>query len=334
MSRGPGVAAFVRARREGWERLDRLVDRVGSGRLPLAEVEELDRRYRRAAGDLAHARAAFAGSDAEGYLAQLTAKAWGALHLRRRRPLAGLLAVLRVDGPRTLVAHRGELALSAGLFLFGLALGGAAMALEPAAAGWMIPAPVEQALRQKRLWTDDLLTAAPGFSGGAIARNNVTVAALCLALGLTGGVGTALLLLGNGLLLGAVLVAAWQAGLGGGLLGFVAAHGPVELSALVLAGQAGFILARGLVRPGEWPRGVALAARGREAARLMVLVVPLLVLVAAIEATVSPAGRFPAAAKAALGISLAAGAWSYLWRAGRSATRASGTTAGERASPG
>ena len=77
------VAAFVRARRAGWERLEALAARAESGRLPLAEVEELDRLYRRAAGDLAFARAAFPGSDAEGYLAQVTARAYGALYRPR-----------------------------------------------------------------------------------------------------------------------------------------------------------------------------------------------------------------------------------------------------------
>ena len=55
------VGAFVRARRAGWDRLEALAARAESGRLPLAEVRELDRLYRRAAGDLAFARGAFAG---------------------------------------------------------------------------------------------------------------------------------------------------------------------------------------------------------------------------------------------------------------------------------
>jgi uncharacterized membrane protein SpoIIM required for sporulation len=316
------VAAFVRARRGGWERLEALSRRADGGRLDLGEVEELDRLYRRAAGDLAHARAAFAGSDAEGYLAQLTAQVAAALYRRRRRPAASLARLAALEGPAAVVAHPAALALAAGLLLGGGAAGALAVALEPAASAWLVPAAVRESLAAGRLWTDALVSAAPGLSGGAILRNNVAVAALAFALGLTGGVGTAALLLANGLLVGAVLVAAAQAGLGAGLLGFVAAHGPAELSALALAGQAGFVLASGLVTPGEWPRGVALAARGREAARLLALAVPVLLLTALLEAAVSPAGRFPAPAKAALGLGLAAALWAYLWRAGRATARA------------
>jgi uncharacterized membrane protein SpoIIM required for sporulation len=327
-ARQHGVAAFVRARREGWERLEALAARVDAGRLTLEEVEELDRLYRRAAGDLAHARAAFAGTDAEGYLAQVTAGAYAALYRGRSRPLAALLALYRREAPAAVVAGGWALALSAGCLLAGLLGGAAAVALEPSAAEWLVPAGVRGALAAGRLWTGDLLSAAPGLAGGAILRNNLTVAALCFALGLTGGLGTAALLLANGVLLGAVTVAVAQAGLAPGFLAFVAAHGPAELSALVLAGQGGFLLAAGLVRPGEWPRADAVAARGREGARLLAVAVPVLLLVALVEATVSPSEAFPAAARAALGLGLAAALWGYLWRAGRTPAAATAAAPG------
>lgn len=332
MTRPRGVAAFVRGRRGGWERLEALVERVERGRLTMTEVEELDRLYRRTIGDLSHARTAFPGTDAEGFLAQLAARAFSSLHRGRRGGWRSVMGLFRTEGPAEVVRHRGALALSAALLLAGLLGGALATALDPEGWRWLIPASVREALEAKRLWTDDLLSAAPGLAGGAIARNNLSVAALCFAFGLTGGVGTALLLVGNGALLGAVLVAAWRAGLGAGLGGFVAAHGPVELSALVLAGQAGFVLAGGLVMPGEWPRRESLARRGREAARILVLVAPLLLLVAAVEATVSPAGRFPLAARVALGLGLLAAVWSYLWRAGRAAATAV-TESAHRSSP-
>ncbi len=316
-ARGRGVAAFVRSRREGWEQLESLAGRVDSGRLTLAEVEQLDRLYRRAQGDLAHARAAFPGTDAEGYLAQLTSRADASLHRRRRRPAAALLELYRKVAPRVVRRHAWALALSAGLLLAGVAAGAAAVALEPAAAGWLVPEGVRSSLQAGRLWTGDLLSAAPGLAGGALLRNNLTVAALAFALGLTGGLGTGALLLANGLLLGAVSAAVVQAGLGPGFFDFLAAHGPAELSALVLAGQGGFVLARGLLRPGEWPRGEAVAARGREGASLLAVAAPVLLLVALVEATVSPAPWFPAPAKAALGLGLAGALAGYLWRAGR-----------------
>lgn len=329
-ARARGVAAFVRARREGWERLEALAARLDGGGLGIDEVEELDRLYRRAAGDLAHARSAFPGTDAEGYLAQVTARAYGALYRGRRRPLAALLRLYRREAPAVVVGQAWALALSAGCLLAGAAGGALALALAPEAAAWLVPDGVRGALAARRLWTGDLLGAAPGLAGGAILRNNLSAAALCFALGLTGGVGTAALLVANGALLGAVLVAVARAGLLPGFLAFVSAHGPAELSALVLAGQGGFLLAQGLLRPGEWPRADALAARGRDGARLLAVAAPVLLLVALVEATVSPSEGYPPAARAALGLALASALWGYLWRAGRAgaATTAAGSARG------
>jgi len=322
VSRDRNVAAFVRAGRASWERLAELSARVDQGTLSLADVEELDRLTRRAAGDLAHARVAFPGSDAEGYLTQVNARTHAALTRRRRPGLAAAARLYREEAPEAFSRHRRALALSAALLAAGLAGGALAVAVDPAAASSLVPADVRAAVAARRMWTEGLLSVAPGFSGSAIAHNNLAVVGLVFSLGLGFGVGTAALLFANGLVLGAVLVHAAQAGMGRPLLAFLAAHAPLELSALLLAGQAGFVLAGALLDPGEWPRGAVLAARGRRATRLLAVVIPALLCAAAVESTVSPAPGLPGAAKAAVGLALACALWLYLARPPRAATLA------------
>jgi uncharacterized membrane protein SpoIIM required for sporulation len=307
------VAAFVNARRAGWERLEALAARVGGEPLALAEVEELDRLYRRTAGDLAWARAAFPGSDAEGYLAGLTARAYAVLH-RRRLGLGGVAARFRREIPAAFARSRPAFLAAAGLLATGIAAGLVAVAVEPGAAELLVPAAIREAVASRHVWTDDLLQVAPGIGGSAIVRNNVTVASLAFAGGLSLGLVTAALLLSNGLVLGAVAAFAWRGGQGHSFLAFVSAHGPAELLALLLAAQGGLLLADALLRPGEAPRGALLALRGRDGARLLAVVVPLLVLVGAVEVTVSPGAAFPPWAKAGLGTALAAGVLAWLWR--------------------
>jgi uncharacterized membrane protein SpoIIM required for sporulation len=316
-ARTRNVGAFVRARRAGWERLEALAARAESGRLPLAEVQELDRLYRRAAGDLAFARGVFPGSDAEVHLAQVTARAYGALYRPRGGAAARSWRVLRVEAPAAVRGHLRALGLAAALLVGAAAAGALAVALDPSAADLLVPEPVRDAVAARRMWTGHLLQVAPGVSGSAIAHNNVAVAGLVFALGLTAGVGTAALLVTNGFLLGAVLAYAAQGGMAGPLLAFVAAHGPTELSALVLAAQGGFVLAGAVIDPGEWPRAAAVAAAGRAAAPLLAVVVPALALVALVESAVSPAPGLPAWAKGAVGIALAGALWGFLLAPGR-----------------
>lgn len=321
-ARTRNVGAFVRARRPGWERLEALAARAESGRLPLVEVRELDRLYRRAAGDLAFARGAFPGSDAEVHLAQVTARAYGALYRPRGDRLARALRVLADDAPAAFRRHLRALALAAALLLGAAAAGALAVTLDAGAAALLVPEPVRDAVAARRMWTEHLLDAAPGVAGSALTHNNVTVASLAFALGLTGGIGTALLLVANGLLLGAVLAHAAQGGMAGPLLAFVAAHGPAELAALLLAAQAGFVLAAAVVDPGEWPRAAAISAAGREAAPLLAVVVPVLATVGLVESAISPSPHFPPLAKAALGLALAAALFAFLGRRGRRAATA------------
>lgn len=313
MARERNVAAFVRARRGGWERLEALCSRLRRDPLTAAEVEELDRLYRRTAGDLAWARATFAGSDAEEYLAQLTARAFGLTH-QRRRGLPALAALYRDELPRAFARARGAFLLSAALLAAGVAAGALGVAVEPGAAEWLVPASIRESIAAGHVWTRDLLSVSPGFGGSWIIRNNVTVAALALAGGLALGVPTAALLVSNGLVLGGVAALAWRGGQGSAFLAFLSAHGPAELLALLLAAAAGLRLAGALLLPGEAPRGALLAARGREGARLLAAVVPLLVLVGIVEVTVSPADAFPPWARAALGAALAGGILAWLWR--------------------
>ncbi|HEU4383191.1 MAG TPA: stage II sporulation protein M [Anaeromyxobacteraceae bacterium] len=318
----PGIGAFVRRKRAAWERLAALTARLGSGGLGLEEVEELDRLYRRAVGDLAWARTAFPGSDLEGYLSQVTARSYAVLYRRRSRP-GRLRAFVREEIPAAFARHRRAFAFSGAVLLGGIAAGALAVALDPGAAATLVPRPVRNAVASGRMWTDSLLEIAPGLSGSFIARNNVAAIGLVFALGLTGGLGTAWLLFANGLLLGAVAAYCVQRGMGRPLLGFVAAHGPAELLCLILAGQAGFLLAAALVDPGEDSRGEALARAGREAARLIAAAVPLLLVVGLVEGAISPGALFPLWAKAVLGASLAGAALLYLfWPAARAPARA------------
>jgi uncharacterized membrane protein SpoIIM required for sporulation len=82
-------------------------------------------------------------------------------------------------------------------------------------------------------------------------RHNIQVALLAAALGVTFGIGTALLLFENGMLLGAVAVHYTRQGFGLFLTAWLLPHGAFEIPSILVAGQAGFYLARVLLRRRE-----------------------------------------------------------------------------------
>jgi uncharacterized membrane protein SpoIIM required for sporulation len=82
-------------------------------------------------------------------------------------------------------------------------------------------------------------------------RHNIQVALLAAALGVTFGIGTALLLFENGVLLGAVAVHYTRQGFGLFMTAWLLPHGVFEIPSILIAGQAGFYLARLLLRRRE-----------------------------------------------------------------------------------
>ena len=91
--------------------------------------------------------------------------------------------------------------------------------------------------------------------------HNTKVAIFTLALGMTWGIGTLIMLFYNGVILGAVAVDYVMAGESTFLLGWLLPHGAIEIPAILLAGQAGIVLAGALI---GWGKPIAFRMRLRK----------------------------------------------------------------------
>ena len=153
-------------------------------------------------------------------------------------------------------------------------------------------------------------------AASSIMTNNIQVTLLAFGLGMTAGLGTCLILVFNGMQLGAV--AGWMNARGSSraLWGWIMPHGGTELLAIVLSGAAGFILASALISPGNVRRSVALRLVAKDALTIIVGVMGMLVFAGLIEGFVSPSSIGYTARIAVLSITLA-GWFLYLGFAGR-----------------
>lgn len=152
---------------------------------------------------------------------------------------------------------------------------------------------------------------------GHYIMNNISIGLRTFASGLLAGVGTVLVLLFNGLTIGAVAGHLQHIGHGGPFWRFVAGHAAFELTAIVIAGGAGLQLGMKLVAPGRRRRIDALVEGGTIGARLCLGVAAMLLVAAFIEAFWSSIAAVPAWGK----FSVAGVLWSvvllWLWRGGR-----------------
>jgi uncharacterized membrane protein SpoIIM required for sporulation len=146
--------------------------------------------------------------------------------------------------------------------------------------------------------------------------NNVQVAFVAFALGITFGVGTLWTLIQNGLLLGVTLALVAHNGSTSNFFGFVVSHGFIEMTAIVVAAGAGLGMGRALVAPGAHGRGYALKSAARESATLITGAAALLLLAAFFEAFVSPSA-WSLSTKLIIGAINAAWLLAYLLLSGR-----------------
>ena len=155
--------------------------------------------------------------------------------------------------------------------------------------------------------------------------NNVRVAVVLFAGGMTAGLLTVYGLAANGAMLGTIFSVVQSYGLTGGLLAFIASHGPLELSAIFLSGGAGLRLAWAILRPGDHSRRVALRLGAAQAARVLMLVIPVLGIAGLIEGFLSPSGC-AGSRQSRSGDRRGTDALGYIAFAGRASRRASSLT--------
>ena len=157
-------------------------------------------------------------------------------------------------------------------------------------------------ISRREMWTHGIVAVKP-YASTAIMTNNIGVSLAACATGMLAGLGPVYMMLFNGLLIGVVGSACYEAGMSLGLWSFVAPHGVLELPAIFIAGGAGLVLGKGILFPGTLPRRDSVAEAGGEAIRLLLGTLPLLVVAGVVEGFVSPTAA-PVAAKFAIAVSL------------------------------
>jgi uncharacterized membrane protein SpoIIM required for sporulation len=230
-------------------------------RLSPAEAEQLQELYARTAADLNRVIHGALAHELRQYLERLVARAYAELYYAApaRSEMWQPRRWLRIFTafPETFRRQSRYFALSVLITLLGCALGGLAVRYDPASVDVLLPADYlrdpgqrvhEEEQGEGRHARSAQTEAA--FSAQLI-RHNIEVALLAAALGVTFGIGTALLLFENGVLLGAVAVHYTRQGFGLFMTAWLLPHGVFEIPSILIAGQAGFYLARLLLRRRE-----------------------------------------------------------------------------------
>jgi uncharacterized membrane protein SpoIIM required for sporulation len=120
-----------------------------------------------------------------------------------------------------------------------------------------------------------------------IGFNNIKVAFLTFIGGFTLGFFTIKIMWDNGLMLGAFQTIFFTKGLGIKSIMVIWIHGTLEISAIVIAATAGLILANGILFPGTYSRMHSFRQGAKDAAKVLICLVPIFILAAFFESYVT-----------------------------------------------
>jgi len=252
------VMHFVREEQPFWRELEDCLnplERRLEHRMSLAEIHRFYYLYRRAASDLARLRTFAAEPDIQRYLEALVARAYAEIHETREaphrlRPRAWFFEAF----PRTFRRHYRAFLVALAAMWLGSVFGAGAVLLDPEAKEAVFPSqfghlqedPAKRVAREEHSAEDRLEGAKSSFAA-ALMTNNIRVSIFAMALGITWGLGTLVMMFYNGVILGGVAMDYMLAGQSTFLAGWLLPHGSIELPSVLIAGQAGLVLAGALI---------------------------------------------------------------------------------------
>jgi uncharacterized membrane protein SpoIIM required for sporulation len=126
-----------------------------------------------------------------------------------------------------------------------------------------------------------------------IALNNIKVSFMVFIGGLLASLGTIWFLFNNGMMLGAFQTFFFMKGLGWQSVLVVWIHGTLEISAIIIAGGAGFVLGNSILFPKTYRRLDSLKRGARDGMKLMIGLVPVFIAAAFLEGFITRFSTMP-----------------------------------------
>ena len=254
------IAQFIGREQPVWTELADTLDRIEIDpyrRMSLPELQRFQYLYERNSADLTQMSEWVSEPEIKSYLVALVARAYAEIHEVRTRSLRfSPWRWFTVTFPAVFRKNLRAFKLSVSATLVGCAFGALALIFDPEAKEVLLPFghlqgdPAERVREEEQQTLDTLQGRKASFSA-YLMTHNTRVSIFTMSLGVTWGVGTMIMLFYNGIILGAVVADYVAAGQSVFLVGWLLPHGSIEIPAILIAGQAGFVLAGAMVGRGR-----------------------------------------------------------------------------------
>jgi uncharacterized membrane protein SpoIIM required for sporulation len=288
-------AAFIKQNREQWSQFESMLSQQGR-----IDPDRLSDLFVRVTDDLSYARTYYPNSRTVDYLNALAATIHLSIYRNKKEDKGRFRRFWTHDLPLLSYRQRWQLLYSLLFFAVFAIIGAVSTEHDPEFARLIlgddyVNMTLENIKEGKPMGVYDSANELLMFL--KITTNNVRVAFLAFAAGALASVGTVLLLLYNGIMVGAFQYFFHESGLLAHSASTIWIHGTLEISAIVVAGAAGLVMGNSLLFPGTYPRWHSFKHGAREGVKLVVSLVPVFVGAGFLESFVTRYEFMPLAIK-------------------------------------
>lgn len=274
-------ALFVKQNSIKWESYEKI---------KASRPDELAERFIEITDDLAYAKTFYPKSKTTAYLNGLAARLHQSIYINKKEKKSRFFTFWKTELPFIFYQYRNQLLYSATFFLFFTCIGA-------------LSAGHDDTFVRLILGDDYVNMTNANIDKGdpfgvykqhdpfmmflMIALNNIRVSCFAFVFGILCSVGTVVLLMYNGIMLGSFQYYFFSKGLGMASVLVIWIHGTLEISAIVISGAAGLILGNSLLFPKTYSRLISFKRGAKDGLKIIIGLIPLFIIAALLESFVT-----------------------------------------------
>lgn len=277
--------AFLRKNADKWKEFERLLNNSSQD-----DPDKLADLYIELNADLAYAQANYPGSKTEEYLNQLSVAVHDKIYRTKKEESSRIVTFWTRELPLLFADKQKELLYSFIVFMLAIGIGILSSTNDPSFVRFIMGDAYVNMTISNIEQGDPLAVYKEAEEMNmffAITINNIRVSFYAFVSGLLTSIGVGVVLLNNGIMVGAFLHFFAKYGLIGEALRVIFIHGTLELSAIVIAGAAGFVVGNGFLFPGTYSRKDSFIRAGRQGLKMVVGLVPVFIAAGFLESFVT-----------------------------------------------
>lgn len=283
--------AFLRKNSKKWKSFEAILLQPGK-----ESADTIADLYIKISNDLAYAQSNYPESKTSDYLNDLAIKAHNTLYKNKRADIATILSFWTTTVPEIFSRRQKELLVALLVFSVAITIGAFSSFVEDSFVRSIlgdryVNMTIENINNGDPLGVYKDEHAMNMFLG--ITINNIRVSFIAFAFGLLSSIGTSLVLFSNGIMVGAFLQFFYKFTLLKEALLVVFIHGALELSAIVIAGAAGFVMGNSLLFPGTYSRYESFLKGSKEGAMMVFGLAPIFIIAGFLESFVTRYTEMP-----------------------------------------